>query len=114
LTPPRGAGSAGSQAGTASAVADGDPCTQDLCDPETGEVTQPPSDGCRVPTADWQLLPAAALGGAAFLVICDTAVRTLPAGRELPVGALTALAGGPFFLWLLRRSARRNWSALPW
>lgn len=63
-----------------------------------------------------QLLPAAALGGAAFLVICDTAVRTLPAGRELPVGALTALAGGPFFLWLLRRSARRNWSgsALPW
>ena len=53
-----------------------------------------------------QLIPAAALGGAAFLVLCDTLARTLPGGVELPVGAITALAGGPFFLWLLRRSSR--------
>ena len=49
------------------------------------------------------LVPAAALGGAAFLVLCDTAARTLLGGRELPVGAITALAGGPLFLYLLRR-----------
>ncbi len=53
-----------------------------------------------------QLVPAAALAGAAFLVACDTIARTLPGGMELPVGAITALAGGPFFLWLLRRSSR--------
>jgi iron complex transport system permease protein len=53
------------------------------------------------------LLPAAALGGAAFLVLCDTAARTLPGARELPVGAITAVAGGPLFLWLLRRSRVR-------
>ncbi|WP_373047365.1 FecCD family ABC transporter permease [Vulgatibacter sp.] len=53
------------------------------------------------------LVPASALGGAAFLVLADTAARVLfvPLGTELPVGALTALAGGPFFLLLLRRSA---------
>ncbi len=49
------------------------------------------------------LVPAAALGGAAFLVACDTLARVLLGGRELPVGAITALAGGPLFLWLLRR-----------
>jgi len=54
-----------------------------------------------------QLLPASALGGAAFLVLCDTGARMFPGGPDLPVGAVTALAGGPFFLWLLRRSSRR-------
>ena len=49
------------------------------------------------------LVPASALGGAAFLVLCDTVARTLLAGRELPVGAITAIAGGPLFLVLLRR-----------
>jgi iron complex transport system permease protein len=53
------------------------------------------------------LLPTAALGGAAFLVLCDTAARTLFGGRELPVGAITALAGGPLFLLLLRRQQQR-------
>jgi len=54
--------------------------------------------------ADHRLLvPAAAIGGAAFLVVCDTAARTLLLGRELPVGAITAVAGGPLFLWLLRK-----------
>jgi len=54
------------------------------------------------------LVPAAALGGAAFLVLCDTLARTLLGGRELPVGAITALAGGPVFLWLLRRQTQRG------
>lgn len=49
------------------------------------------------------LVPSAALGGAAFLVVCDTLARTVISGHELPVGAITALAGGPFFLILLRR-----------
>jgi iron complex transport system permease protein len=54
------------------------------------------------------LVPAAALGGAAFLVICDTLARSLLGGRELPVGAITAIAGGPLFLWLLRRHHLRG------
>lgn len=55
------------------------------------------------------LVPASALGGASFLVLADTAARALfvPLGTELPVGALTALAGGPFFLLLLRRRPGR-------
>jgi iron complex transport system permease protein len=52
------------------------------------------------------LLPASFLGGGAFLVICDTAARTLIAPAELPVGVITALCGGPFFLWLLKRQSR--------
>jgi iron complex transport system permease protein len=54
------------------------------------------------------LVPAAALGGAAFLVVCDTVARSLLGGRELPVGAITALAGGPLFLFLLRRYHQRG------
>lgn len=57
------------------------------------------------------LIPASALGGAAFLVVCDTLARTLLAGRELPVGAVTALVGGPLFLVLLRR--RQSASSAP-
>ena len=49
------------------------------------------------------LLPAAFLGGASFLVLADLAARTLAAPTELPVGVVTALLGGPFFLVLLRR-----------
>lgn len=54
------------------------------------------------------LVPAAALFGAAFLVLADALARLLflPLGTEPPVGAVTAFLGGPFFLWLLRRSAR--------
>lgn len=47
------------------------------------------------------LLPASALFGGAFLVVCDVVARTLLAPLELPVGVLTAFLGGPFFLWLL-------------
>jgi iron complex transport system permease protein len=53
------------------------------------------------------LVPASALAGAAFLVLCDAAARSLLPGRELPVGAITALAGGPLFLLLLRRQQAR-------
>jgi iron complex transport system permease protein len=47
------------------------------------------------------LVPACLLGGGAFLALCDLAARTLMSPAELPVGVLTALLGGPFFLWLL-------------
>jgi len=50
------------------------------------------------------LLPAAALAGGALLVAADTLARTVIAPAQLPVGVLTALAGVPLFLWLLRRS----------
>ena len=49
------------------------------------------------------VLPASALFGAAFLVVCDLGARTLLAPIEIPVGVITALIGGPFFLWLLVR-----------
>ena len=49
------------------------------------------------------LIPACLLGGGAFLALCDLAARTVLAPAELPVGVLTALLGGPFFLWLLAR-----------
>ncbi|TMS56077.1 iron ABC transporter permease [Mycobacterium sp. DBP42] len=51
-------------------------------------------------------LPAVVLLGAAFLVLCDIVARTVAAPEELPVGILTALVGGPFFLWLMRRKAQ--------
>jgi len=54
------------------------------------------------------LIPAAFLGGGAFLALCDLAARTLLAPTELPVGVLTALLGGPFFLWLLLSRNRRS------
>ncbi|WP_446041919.1 FecCD family ABC transporter permease [Streptomyces sp. SID1121] len=49
------------------------------------------------------LLPVAALGGAVVLVAADLAARTVAAPQDIPVGVLTALTGGPFFLWLMRR-----------
>ena len=47
------------------------------------------------------LVPACLLGGGAFLALCDLGARTVMAPAELPVGVITALLGGPFFLWLL-------------
>ncbi|MGI5878922.1 MAG: FecCD family ABC transporter permease [Christensenellales bacterium] len=52
-----------------------------------------------------RLVPLSALVGAVFMLIMDTLARTLAAPLEIPVGILTAMCGGPFFLWLLRRSA---------
>lgn len=53
-----------------------------------------------------RLLPVAALGGAVFLLAADLVARTVAAPEEIPVGVVTALTGGPFFLWLLRRASR--------
>ncbi|MCI0512387.1 iron ABC transporter permease [candidate division KSB1 bacterium] len=47
------------------------------------------------------LIPATIFSGAGFLIICDTIARVVIAPAELPVGVLTALLGGPFFIWLL-------------
>jgi len=49
------------------------------------------------------LAPATFLLGGSFLLLCDTGARTLVAPAEMPVGVITALLGGPFFLWLLFR-----------
>ncbi|MGQ7843660.1 FecCD family ABC transporter permease [Granulosicoccus sp. 3-233] len=49
------------------------------------------------------LLPASALLGASLLVLADLFARTIVAPSELPIGIVTALVGGPFFLWLLVR-----------
>jgi len=51
------------------------------------------------------LLPTAALGGSIVLVLSDTVARTVVAPNELPVGAVTAVAGAPVFIYLLRRTA---------
>ena len=52
------------------------------------------------------LLPAAALGGGAFVVIADLIARTAMAPAEIPVGVITAIVGAPFFLYLLRRTRK--------
>jgi iron complex transport system permease protein len=54
------------------------------------------------------LLPASIIGGAAFTVAADLFARTVIAPAELPVGAITALCGGPFFIYVLRREGRRS------
>jgi iron complex transport system permease protein len=53
------------------------------------------------------LLPASLLGGAIFLVWADTVARTALGTIEIPVGVVTALCGGPFFIYLLKREGRR-------
>lgn len=55
------------------------------------------------------LLPCSCLLGAAFLALCDTLARTVLAPTEIPVGVITALCGGPFFIWLLRSKRRSLW-----
>ncbi|MBI5957585.1 MAG: iron ABC transporter permease [Chloroflexi bacterium] len=52
------------------------------------------------------LLPASVIGGAAFLVFADAVARSVIAPEQLPVGIVTALIGGPFFLFLLWRNRR--------
>jgi iron complex transport system permease protein len=54
------------------------------------------------------LIPASLIGGAAFTVAADLFARTMIAPAELPVGAITALCGGPFFIFVLRREGRRT------
>ncbi|MGH2658188.1 MAG: FecCD family ABC transporter permease [Actinomycetota bacterium] len=54
-----------------------------------------------------RLLPAVLLAGPILLILADLVARTALAPQELPVGVVTALLGGPFFLYLLRREGRR-------
>ncbi len=50
------------------------------------------------------VLPASAVAGGTLVLFADLASRTLASPTEIPVGLLTALVGGPFFLWLLRHT----------
>jgi len=55
------------------------------------------------------VLPVSMIGGAAFLVLADVAARTIEAPAEVPIGVITAVAGAPFFLFVLRsRRARQD------
>lgn len=54
------------------------------------------------------LIPASLVFGGGFLILCDTLARIIIAPAELPVGVITTLLGGPFFLWLLVRSRRQS------
>ena len=49
-----------------------------------------------------KLIPLTALAGGVFLAVCDAVARTIIAPRELPVGVVTALVGGPVFIAILR------------
>ncbi|WP_242371477.1 iron chelate uptake ABC transporter family permease subunit, partial [Anaeromyxobacter sp. SG26] len=73
----------------------------------------PPGGRGGAPPPHRLLVPASALFGAAFLVLADALARLafLPLGTEPPVGAVTAFLGGPFFLWLLRRTERPSEAA---
>jgi iron complex transport system permease protein len=55
-----------------------------------------------------RLIPLSILGGASALLLADLLARLVLAPQELPVGVITALAGAPFFLWVLRQSQRRE------
>jgi iron complex transport system permease protein len=54
------------------------------------------------------LLPCSVLVGAAFLAVCDAVARVALAPADVPVGVVTALLGGPFFIWLLRSRRREQ------
>lgn len=55
------------------------------------------------------LIPLSAIGGGTFLAVCDAFARTVLAPIEVPVGVVTALAGGPFFLLILQRKMKSTW-----
>jgi iron complex transport system permease protein len=55
------------------------------------------------------LIPCSFFLGAAFLAMSDTVARTILAPTEVPVGVITAMMGGPFFIWLLRSKRRSLW-----
>ncbi len=54
------------------------------------------------------LIALSLIGGAALMTWADVAARTLVSGADLPIGMLTALLGGPFFFWLVRRTRNRG------
>ena len=55
-----------------------------------------------------RVIPAAALFGGAFMVLCDLAARTLVPPREIPIGSITALIGAPFFIYVYFSGRRRR------
>jgi iron complex transport system permease protein len=55
-----------------------------------------------------RIIPLSILGGASALLLADVLARIVIAPQELPVGIVTALAGAPFFLWILRRAKRQG------
>ena len=60
--------------------------------------------------ADYRrLLPLSILGGASALLLADVLARVILSPQELPVGIITALAGAPFFLWVLRKAKNQGY-----
>ena len=55
-----------------------------------------------------KVLPASALFGGTFMVLCDLAARTIAPPREIPIGSITALLGAPFFLYIYFAGRRRR------
>ena len=55
-----------------------------------------------------KLIPASIFIGACFMVLVDTICRSLTSG-EIPLGIVTAIVGGPFFIWLLKRTKGGSW-----
>jgi iron complex transport system permease protein len=56
-----------------------------------------------------RLIPLSAVAGGVFLAVADAIGRVAMAPREIPIGVITAIAGGPFFLRLLRRRKEGSW-----
>jgi iron complex transport system permease protein len=56
-----------------------------------------------------KLVPLSIINGAAILLVADILSRILLAPAEIPLGIITALAGAPFFLWVLQRSKKENY-----
>ena len=55
------------------------------------------------------VMPMSALGGAGLLLLADLIARNAAIPTEIPIGVVTAVAGGPFFLWLVSRTRRSTW-----
>ncbi|MBI2437624.1 MAG: iron chelate uptake ABC transporter family permease subunit [Lentisphaerae bacterium] len=75
-----------------------------------GQPPLPFQQGCPRRGLPVPFHPAAALAGGLFLTLADTLARALIAPIEIPVGVITALMGGPFFLVILRRRRHGEWS----
>jgi iron complex transport system permease protein len=56
-----------------------------------------------------RLIPLSILGGATALLVSDVIARVVLAPQEIPVGIITALAGAPFFLWVLKTSKHQGY-----
>jgi len=52
------------------------------------------------------LIPASFLAGAIFLIVCDSVARVAISPSEVPIGVITAIVGGPFFIYLLRKKSK--------